>query len=77
MLWPMEALRTAFGIAYDSNAHWLMIKLAPILFDLAGAAYLYANAKQSAGERVALVLAGRYAFNPIAILDSAAWGQVG
>lgn len=35
LLWPMEALRTAFGIAYDSNAHWLMIKLAPILFDLA------------------------------------------
>ncbi len=76
LLWPMEALRTAFGIAYDSNAHWLMIKLVPILFDLAGAAYLYANAKQSAGERVALVLACLYAFNPIAILDSAAWGQV-
>ena len=31
LLWPMEALRTAFGIAYDSNAHWLMIKLAPAL----------------------------------------------
>ena len=76
LLWPMEALCTAFGVAYDSSAHWLMIKLIPILCDLAGAVCLYAYARRRAGLRVALVLACLYAFQPIAILDSAAWGQV-
>ena len=76
LLWPAEALRSLFGIGYDSAAHWLLVKAIPVLCDLGGAVVLFRFARKHAGERIALMLAMLYAFNPVAVIDSAAWGQV-
>ena len=76
MLWPAALLRRLFGAGYNSPAHILLIKLLPILFDLAAAHLVYEYTRARLGERPALLLAAFYALNPAVFVDSAAWGQI-
>ncbi len=52
------------------------IKLPALLFDLAGAAVLFALLRHRRGAAGALVVAAIYTFLPAVIYDSACWGQV-
>ena len=61
---------------FSSQWHVLIIKMVPILCDALGAVILFGEAKKAIGSKAALVLGLLYAFNPAAILNSAAWGQI-
>ncbi len=75
VLWALGALRSALGIG-SSAVGYLIIKLPAILCDLAVAALLYKMALSEGEDEWALVVLTVYAFNPVTILDSAAWGQI-
>ena len=76
LLAPVALLRSLFGIAYDSTAHIVLLKLLPILCDLIGAMLVYRFSEKRLGNRAALLLCAFYAFNPAVLVDSAAWGQI-
>ena len=76
LLAPVALLRSLFGIAYDSTAHIVLLKLLPILCDLIGAMLIYRFSEKRLGNRAALLLCAFYAFNPAVLVDSAAWGQI-
>ena len=76
LLAPVALLRSLFGIAYDSTAHVVLLKLLPILCDLIGAMLVYRFSEKRLGDRAALLLCAFYAFNPAVLVDSAAWGQI-
>lgn len=77
LLWPVAALRSLLGASYQGAAHLLLLKCIPICCDLMGALLIWRFAKKHRlNARVAAVLALLYAFNPAAIIDSAAWGQI-
>ncbi|MEG0933994.1 MAG: glycosyltransferase family 39 protein [Clostridia bacterium] len=65
-----------FGLPLDGGGAWLVIKMVPICTDIFCALVVYRAAKTRLGESVAALLALMFAFNPAAILNSAAWGQV-
>lgn len=52
-----------------------MIKLAPILSDIACAAALWVLARKKLGEKSALLIAFAYLFCPAVIVNSSVWGQ--
>ncbi len=54
----------------------LVVKTVPILCDAFGALVIYQIGKKKIGGKPAMLLALLYAFNPAAIINSAAWGQV-
>ena len=76
LLAPVALLRSLFGIAYDSTAHIVLLKLLPILCDLLGAMLVYRFSEKRLGSRAALLLCAFYAFDPAVLVDSAAWGQI-
>ena len=76
LLAPVALLRGFFGIAYDSTAHIVLLKLLPIFCDLLGAMLVYRFCEKRLGHRAALLLSAFYAFNPAVLVDSAAWGQI-
>ncbi len=76
LLWPAAALRRLMGFETGSPAYLALIKLLPILADLAAAALVRRVARRRMSERGAALLALLYAFNPAAIANSAAWGQI-
>ncbi len=76
LLAPVALLRSLFGIAYDSTAHIVLLKMLPILCDLIGAMLVYRFSEKRLGNRAALLLCAFYAFNPAVLVDSAAWGQI-
>ncbi|NLD58321.1 MAG: phospholipid carrier-dependent glycosyltransferase [Clostridiales bacterium] len=76
LLGPVALFRSMFGIAYNSAAHIVFLKLAPIACDLLGALIVYRFAQKRLGDVAALLLGGFYALNPAVIIDSAAWGQI-
>jgi len=76
MLYLAAWIRDIAGIGYLSEMHIVLVKLMPIIFDLALAALVYGIAKKHAGTRIALMCAAICALNPAAIVDSAAWGQI-
>ena len=76
LLAPIALLRNLFGIAYDSTAHVVLIKLIPIFCDLLGAMVVYHFCEKRLDNRAALLLCAFYAFNPAVLVDSAAWGQI-
>ena len=76
LLAPVALLRGLFGIAYDSTAHVVLLKLLPIFCDLLGAMVVYRFSEKRLGQRAALLLCAFYAFNPAVLVDSAAWGQI-
>ena len=76
LLAPVAILRGLFGIAFDSSAHIVLLKLLPIFCDLLGAMVVYRFGEKRLGHRAALLLSAFYAFNPAVLVDSAAWGQI-
>ncbi len=76
VLGALEGLRELLRIPFDSQLHWVLIKLVPVALDILGAALLFKVAKKLTGQTTALMLAAFYAFNPAAILNSAGWGQI-
>lgn len=76
MLAIPAALRHLLGIAFNSQAHVMLIKLMPMAFDMLIAALVYAVARRRVSSRAAMLLGVVCAFNPAALVDSAAWGQI-
>ncbi|MBQ3424002.1 MAG: glycosyltransferase family 39 protein, partial [Clostridia bacterium] len=76
LLWGVAALRRLLGVAVDSGAYLALLKLLPILADLAGAALVWGMARKKFSESGAALLGLMMAFNPAAIANSAAWGQI-
>ena len=76
LLWPVAALRRLMGIAVGTPAYLILLKLLPILADLAGAVLVWRVARRKLSEGGAALLGAMMAFNPAAIANSAAWGQI-
>ncbi|MBQ7455947.1 MAG: glycosyltransferase family 39 protein [Clostridia bacterium] len=64
-----------FGEWLGTGATEFLVKLPSIVCDLAAAALLYAFAKKRVPQRAAFAIAALYAFNPVALVSGAAWGQ--
>ena len=69
-------LANALGLAYGSMPMQVLLKLVPILCDLALAAVLYRAAARCLGERPALGMAALAALNPAFIVTGSCWGQI-
>jgi dolichyl-phosphate-mannose--protein O-mannosyl transferase/Gpi18-like mannosyltransferase len=54
----------------------LMVKLPSILADIGTAYFIYRLAERRLSQRAAMIVALLYAFNPLVLLDSSAWGQI-
>ena len=76
VLWLNGFLMHALGTGYSGAAFLLVIKLVPMLLDIACAAILYAFARRHADEKRAFTVATIYALCPATILVSACWGQI-
>ena len=76
MLAPIGMLQSLFELNLRSGAQLIVLKLWPILFDLAAAWLIWRRAKPRLGGRAALLLSAFFAFNPAVFTDSAAWGQI-
>ncbi len=76
LLWIPAALRRLMGLTTDSGAYLVLIKLMPMLADIAAALVVWRAAREKLSERGAMLLALTVAFNPAAIVNSAAWGQI-
>lgn len=74
LLWPIGLLLGAVGS--NEALSLLVVKLPGILCDMAGAVCLYAFAKKRLGSRTATALGCLYLFNPAALVNGAAWGQM-
>ncbi len=71
----LDKLRQGLGIAMESQAYTLMIKLPSIFSDLFCAGVVLFLARRKMGEQWALFLAGAYLFCPAVFLNSTQWGQ--
>lgn len=76
ILWVVGAIRHLFNIDNYSTTGLFLIKLFPMLFDLAAAYLIYVMAKKRFSEGMSLMLAALYALNPAIVADSSVWGQV-
>ena len=77
LLWPVAALRSLLGISTQSGAYYVLLKGLPVICDLLGALLIWRfGRKKNINPRICAVMALIYAFNPAAIIDSAAWGQI-
>ena len=76
LLWPVGLIRSLFSLNTDTAVYRLLLKLLPMLADVAGAWLLWRVAHRRMSESIALTLAALYALNPAAICNSAAWGQI-
>ncbi|MBR6728723.1 MAG: hypothetical protein IKL80_01050, partial [Clostridia bacterium] len=75
VLYGMGCIARLFGVSTSSRLFLLFVKLVPVLFDALTTVFIFRLAKESLGEKKALVLALLSAVNPINILDSTLWGQ--
>ena len=80
ILWITGGLLKLFG--FDSHyspateaAYRAVVKLLPVLADLATMGLLWRIAKKRIGETPALLLCALYAFNPAVLMNGAIWGQ--
>jgi dolichyl-phosphate-mannose-protein mannosyltransferase len=64
------------GRALGTGATEFLVKLPPILADIAAAAILYGFIREFKSRRSALLISALYAFNPLTFVTGAAWGQV-
>lgn len=71
VLWPLGMIGKAIG----SGTTEFMVKLPPILADMALTALVFLETKKRANARIALACALFFALNPLTILTGAAWGQ--
>lgn len=75
ILWVIAAIRRIFSIETVSTAGRVLIKLVPMLSDVAAGLVLYRLAKRKFSEGSSLLLSLAYVLNPIVVLDSSVWGQ--
>lgn len=75
ILWVIAAIRHIFSIETVSTAGRILIKLVPMLSDVAAGFLLYRMAKKKFSEGSSLLLAVTYVLNPVVVLDSSVWGQ--
>ncbi len=75
ILYIVGAIRSLFGMAWDSAASTLMVKLPAIIADMASGWLIYRIASKRVKETGAALLSALYLFCPAVILDSAVWGQ--
>ena len=75
MLYLTEFFRRLFSIPDYSQTFTLLIKLIPILSDIACTAILWVLARKKLPENTALFTAAAYLFCPAVIINSAVWGQ--
>ncbi|MBQ8110905.1 MAG: hypothetical protein IJ124_12170, partial [Clostridia bacterium] len=66
LLWPVAGLRRLLGIQTGDIAYLLLLKLLPILADIAAAALVWREARRRASEGAAALLGLLMAFNPAA-----------
>ena len=76
LLWPVGLLRSLLKLDTGSGAYLILLKLAPMLADIAGAILVWRAARRTMSERGAMALSLLVALNPAAIANSAAWGQI-
>lgn len=76
LLWPVGALRRLLGLDTSSGAYLILLKLMPILADVGGAALVWRVARKRMDEGAAVILGLLMAFNPAAMANSTAWGQI-
>ena len=76
LLWPIGLVRLWLNVGYDSPAHWLLVKLLPIICDALAALYIGRAARRRLGAGTGALLGAAYFLNPLVIFDSAGWGQV-
>ncbi len=76
VLWLCGTLIQGLGLPLDGQISWLIIKLIPMAADIACAYLVYRWSKEALGDWVAALMGALFAFNPAAIINSAAWGQV-
>ncbi len=75
ILYLVGAIRSLFGMAWDSAASTLMVKLPAIIADMASGWLVYRIASKRVKETGAALLSALYLFCPAVILDSVVWGQ--
>ncbi len=75
LLWPIGLLLNAIGLQNHGGV-LLVIKLLPVLCDLLGAAVLYRVGRKHINALTSAAVAALYLFNPAALVNGAAWGQM-
>ncbi|MDR1570398.1 MAG: glycosyltransferase family 39 protein [Oscillospiraceae bacterium] len=75
-LWPIGWLIRAVGVSAETSEMELLVKLPPIIFDLAAIAALWHIGNNKNDNRVGFALAALYAFSPAIVATGAAWGQI-
>ena len=76
LLGAVDWVRELLGIDGGTILAVALMKLTPIMCDIALALIVWFIARKRLGEGPALALAAALAFNPAMIADSAAWGQI-
>ena len=76
VLWLTRLLRGLLGFEYDSVAYTFLIKLPPMVADLASAYLIYRLAMEKLDSRWALFLSAAYVFGPGVVYTSSVWGQI-
>lgn len=76
LLLPVALIRNILHLSAESPIYWALLKMMPIVCDLIGACVVYCVLQKKLPQRTALLMSLLYAFNPAAIVNSAAWGQI-
>lgn len=76
VLYITAAFRHLFGITASGDLGIYLIKLVPMLFDLAAGFLIYKIARKRFSENSSLFLTAAFIFNPVIILNSSVWCQV-
>ncbi len=74
--WAVGAIAASFDLLANDHLLVVLVKSMAILADLAIAALLFWEVKRLFGRFVAPVASGLYLLNPVAVYDSAYWGQL-
>jgi dolichyl-phosphate-mannose-protein mannosyltransferase len=74
VLYYLGALRNLFHL--DSNSFYYLLKLPAIITDLIIGYLIFKAVKKISGEKLALLGAAFFLFNPAILFDGSVWGQV-
>lgn len=76
LLWAAGSLIKVLRLSAESPFTWLILKFFPMLADIFCAWLVYRVARDTLGNWIAALMGALFALNPVAVIDSAAWGQV-
>lgn len=76
VLYVIGKLREWFGLAHDSGAYLLLVKMPSLLADLAVGVWLVRVARRTGRPILGAALAVVYWFNPAVLINGAVWGQI-